>query len=51
MVSFAVQSAIISFGMEFRIVWKTDVRLPCETVGNPTTQWTRYSENVRESDR
>lgn len=26
----AVQSAIISFGMEFRVVWKTDLRLPCE---------------------
>ncbi|XP_035702855.1 Down syndrome cell adhesion molecule-like protein Dscam2 isoform X2 [Folsomia candida] len=45
-----VQSAIISFGMEFRVVWKTDLRLPCETVGPQPIQWTRLIEN-RESER
>lgn len=46
-----VVSSIISFGQDLRVIWKTDVRLVCEAVGNSIIQWTKFTELVRESNR
>lgn len=51
LLSTSVVSSIISFGQERRIIWKTDVRLVCEIVGNSIIQWTKFSEVVKESER
>ena len=46
-------AAIVTISQQHYVIWKTDIMLPCKTVGDPMPYltWNKFSQQVSETDR